>query len=372
MVTFRGHYFDGQSARRHDVRVDFDAAGLRIVSEDGAVRLSWPFDDLLTSERPRPGQPARLSLAADPDARLAVPDIAFVEMLRDRAPRLYARGLARPENRKWAAVIVLALAAIALFAWRGIPALADTIAVLVPHEWEQKLGQGIRRFVLTPERHCQLGAGQTALEKMVDRLTGGERASGLKVAVVNFDVPNAFALPGGQVVIMRGLLAQAEGPDEIAGVLAHEIGHIANRHPLRSFLRAAGFELLLSFVIGDAPILIELALEGGGLLLALSYSREMENQADEFAVDMLRTSKVGSAGLQKFFTRIGKLEDGMAKETGGATAYFSTHPDTAGRVGVIARAPAKGSSPALDAAQWQALKGICADLVGQDKQKNSN
>lgn len=371
MVTFRGTYFDGQSARQHEVRVAFEADALRIASDDGAIDLPWPFADLITSERPRPGQPARLSLALNPDARLVIPDIAFVELLRDAVPHLYARGLARPENRKWTAAIIVVLLGLGLFAWKGIPALADTIAVFVPQEWAQKLGQGMRKFILTPERHCVAAEGQAALEKMVERLTGGAGPENLKVAVVDFDVPNAFALPGGQVVIMRGLLKGAEGPDEVAGVLAHEIGHVIHRHPLRGVLRAAGFELLLSFVVGDVPILIELAVEGGGLLLALSYSREMEQQADDFAVDMLTRTKIGSAGLQAFFKRIAKLEHEITGETGSTTSYFSTHPDTAGRIGVIARAPAQGASPSLDAAQWQTLKGICDGLVREDEKKPS-
>ena len=371
MVTFRGQYFDGQSARRHEVRVSFQPDALRILSDDGGIDLPWPFAELVTSERPRPGQPARLSLKLNPDARLVIPDIAFVEMLRDRVPHLYARGLARADNRKWTLAIMATLLALGLFAWKGIPALADTIAPLVPREWEEKLGQGMRQVVLSEERHCKTAAGQTALENMVVRLTGGGGPESLKVAVVDFDIPNAFALPGGQVIIMRGLLTGAEGPDEVAGVLAHEIGHIVHRHPLRGFLRAAGFELLLSFVIGDVPLLIELAVEGGGLLLALSYSRDMERQADDFAVEMLTRTKIGSAGLQAFFKRIAELQTKAGTEDSGGTSYFSTHPDTAGRIAVIARAPAKGASPSLDKAQWQALKGICADLAREKEKKSS-
>jgi Zn-dependent protease with chaperone function len=362
LVTFRGDYYDGRSARKHSVRVQFEADTLRLVSDDKTINVAWPFEELRSSERPRPGQPVRLSLALNADARLIVPDVAFVELLRQSVPRLFARGLARPENRKWTAVILLALLGIGLFGWKGIPALADTIAPLVPQEWARDLGRGLRDLILTEERHCRDPDGQAALEQMVTRLTGGRWPEGLKVTVANIDVPNAFALPGGQIIILRGLLNGAGGPDEVAGVLAHELGHVVDRHPLRGFLRAAGFELLLSFVVGDVPILIELAVEGGGLVLALSYSRDMELQADKFAVDMLTRSGVGSAGLQAFFERIAKLEEEMSEQTMGTTAYFSTHPDTRGRIEVIAQAPAQGSSPALDDAGWAALKDICKSL----------
>lgn len=196
---------------------------------------------------------------------------------------------------------------------------------------------------------------------MVARLTDGADL-GYQVRVQVFDHPmiNAFAAPGGQVVIMRGLLDKAPegllGADAVAGVLAHEFAHVTNRDATRNALRVAGTAGILSMVVGDvagSAVLVAVAQQ----MLDSSYTREAEAAADIFALDMLARAKVDAAGFAAFFDRL-KQEEGRLK----LPEYFASHPATDGRA-EAARDFASGqaaTTPVLSAEDWATLRDICA------------
>ena len=177
------------------------------------------------------------------------------------------------------------------------------------------------------------------------------------LSVVVFDDPlvNAFALPGGYVVFFDGLLDVAQDPDEIAGVFAHEIGHVVARDPSRMALRSAGSIGVLGLLFGD--------FAGGAVVLFLAerliqanYSQTAEMNADIFASETLEKAGISPLGLAQMFERF--------RELGGTTPdlleHFMAHPDLMSR---IERAEASASAapftPSLTDVEWQALKTIC-------------
>jgi len=175
--------------------------------------------------------------------------------------------------------------------------------------------------------------------------------------VFDHEMVNAFAAPGGQVVLMRGLIEAASGPEAVAGVLAHEIGHVENRDATRNALRAAGSAGLLSMVFGDfsggaiAVVLAEQMLNAG-------YTREAERAADDFALEAMRRAGVDSAGLASFFEFIMEKQGDVPKGLG----YFMSHPPSQARAEKALRvAEGQGETkPVLSAAEWRALQDICA------------
>ena len=146
---------------------------------------------------------------------------------------------------------------------------------------------------MTPE-------GDAALTRLADRILAGARLHvPVEMEVIRSDQVNAFAAPGGRIAILSGLLETASGPDQVAAVLAHELGHVAHRDGLRAILRAAGTQGALTLFLGD--------LAGGSLsaltqlALAASYSREMEREADEYAHARLAAAGIPTAALARFF-----------------------------------------------------------------------
>jgi predicted Zn-dependent protease len=163
---------------------------------------------------------------------------------------------------------------------------------------------------------------------------------------------NAFALPGGHIYVFEGLIDKAQTADEVAGVIAHEIGHVANRDSTRTVIQAAGLSFLFGTVLGD--------FVGGGAvvlaskaLLQTSYSREVERRADAYAVELM--DKVGGdpRALGIILQRIdGTNHPGMK--------LLLDHPDTKDRLAAINTAPPTKAVPLLDPVEWAALKRICS------------
>jgi predicted Zn-dependent protease len=217
--------------------------------------------------------------------------------------------------------------------------------------WEQKMGDAMIGDL--GGRICDGAEGQRALDALVQRID--PEADKLRVRIVNVDMVNAAALPGGQIVIFRGLLQEAKNPDELAGVLGHEIGHVRNRDVMQALLRQMGLSLLLGGVGGDV---------GGALNSAISasYSRAAESRADGYAINLMRTANVSPLPTAGFFDRLAADERKLGK---GAIAmsYMSSHPLSDERRKIFLASARKGAaySPAVTPQQWRAIVDACAN-----------
>ncbi|MEW6677545.1 MAG: M48 family metallopeptidase [Pseudomonadota bacterium] len=155
--------------------------------------------------------------------------------------------------------------------------------------------------------------------------------------VARNDQVNAFALPGGHVVIFTGLLEAADSADEVAGVLAHQISHVTLRHSLQGLIRERGLRAVLAVMLGDfaGRPWATMAEE----FLAMNYSMDMEREADLNAVGLLRRAALASSGMASFFE---KMDD----EQGFGIAFLAAHPVDEARLKAIRKAiKAQGTYP---------------------------
>ena len=292
-----------------------------------------------------PGGPLRLARG---DARLTVADPAFAAALVGVVPRLR-------QGHRFAAAAFTAAAIFAVIVgglwWRGA-ALTAVLAAALPPAWEQAIGD--RLVAQLPFRRCRSEAGDAALRKLAARLIQGlEPPLALAVGVYDVAMVNAFAMPGGHVLLLRGLLRQADGPDEIAGVMAHEIGHVMRRDPIRGLVTHIGVGVAAQVAIGGGS---------GGSLAAqfatLSYSREVEAAADREAVTLLRRSGIGTRGFAAFFDRLAMRSPSLLPQ------FLSSHPAPAAREAALAAGtPTPPSAPVLSFGEWQALRDICTETT---------
>lgn len=245
----------------------------------------------------------------------------------------------------WAAGIALVLSALVLVgAIKGL----DLVARAIPYAWEQKLGDAISGDF--GAQLCRAPGGQKALDDLARRLSPSDRP--IRIGVVNIPIVNAVALPGGRILIFRGLIDEARSPDEVAGVLAHEIGHVEHRHVMVALLRRFGLGLL----IGSGGT----AAEYGQALLDARYSRAAESEADEFSVKQLLQAGISPAATAAFFRRLSKEEAGMS----GPLVYLASHPPSAERRRRFEAAARSGRPfrPALSSPQWAAVRSICSGV----------
>lgn len=366
-------FFDGMTAGRHNVRVALsdDRQALMIHGDRLDETLRWPLADLRaltdTSDKDRLTLTRHMHTTdeapRDP-ARLVIHDADLIAWVHRTRPGLFRRDVHKgtwARVAKWTGGMV---AAVALMLFVILPAMADTLARIIPIEREIAFGKSVTRqmeFALGGTRlgdlQCSNPAGEAALQTMLTRLTSAQDMKyDIALQVFDHDMVNAFAAPGGQVVILRGLLDAAESPDEVAGVLAHELGHVESRDATRHTLRAAGSAGLLTMVLGDFTGGVAIAVLGEQMLSS-AYTREAEGAADGFALEMLSDAGVDATGFARFFSELADIEDGMFSMPG----YLATHPvtrDRAERAETFARGQ-ESTSPILTDADWQALKAIC-------------
>jgi Zn-dependent protease with chaperone function len=365
-------YFDGTSSQKHRVTLHI-GAGLDIV-EDGKVIASWPFDTIRRADGP-PGMLRLRSVSALPLARLEVEDKATIATLLPRCPKLDADQGGPGQTRRIVFWSVAAACSILLVAIYGIPYAADRLAPFVPFAIEKRIGEAVDTQVraILGGKECTSPEGLAAYAVLVDKLKGAGGVEHLPIdaKVLSHKMANALALPGGKVYLIDGLLQKARNVDEVAGVLAHEIGHIVHRDSLRRVIQAGGTSFLVGLLLGD--------VFGGGAIifvtqhmLEASYSRESEGQADAFAIEVMHKLGRSPRPLGELLMRITGSEAEAAKaekdgkkrknsKKGRGFTLINSHPLTQDRLDLMTKVDRGNSGPELlTPAQWRALRSICA------------
>lgn len=342
-------FFDGSSNRKRRVALRFSRK--LEIAEDDLVIASWPYDDIRRAD----GQATlRLSaVSALPLARLEVADEATAQTLLARCGAL---DLASGGSQTWRIVgwSLAAACSILLITLYGIPLLADRLAPLVPIAAEKRLGDAVDKQVraLMGGHVCAEPAGQRAFAKMVDRLReAGGVSSPMEAQVLSSAIPNAVALPGGKIYLFEGLLQKAQNPDEIAGVIAHELGHAHRRDGLRQLIQTGGTSFLIGLLFGDITG-SGAVIFGARSILDASHSRDAESGADDFAVAAMTGLGRSPAALGEFLVRI------TGSDSRGT--ILDSHPLSAERLDRMKRLDRPTTGPAiLTDVEWQALKDIC-------------
>lgn len=360
-----GHFFDAehrQSATPGWARaqVRFDTRGLALERE-GTVTTYWPYRSIGTNGPVPPKTGARIVLTstAESGATLTVDHPQFLASLLQSAPHL---SRAAPRGPDWMPMVwasVALVAAIGGLIW-AIYALFPykTLARQIPEETRAKIGDMALKEMTKGHKRCETPAGSQALDRLVDRLA---KASGsgitFKVQVVDWGLVNAFAVMGNQIVLTKGLLGAASSPDEVAGVLGHEMGHAIEVHPESAVLRALGTIIGVQVLLGGwTP---DIATQAASQLLLLRYSRSAETEADEVALRLLKTAGISPGPFAGFFDKISK-EDEKSKSKGSSLPdVFSTHPPPPERAKRAKAQPPYPATPALGSSDWQALRKIC-------------
>ncbi|KRT71066.1 MAG: putative peptidase [candidate division NC10 bacterium CSP1-5] len=363
-TDWEGYYLDGRSAARHRVAIRLMRSGLEVTTEAGT--LWWPYPEIRQTQGFYAGEEVRLERGGEIPEALLVSDAAFLTALHRVAPELATR-FHDPARRRMRAklTLVAALAVIgittALYLW-GIPAIAGIVASQVPASWEEGLGEAVVENLAPAPKRCTDPTLTRAVEEITITLTRTLPSSHytFRVMVVDNPTVNAIAAPGGFIVLFRGLVERTQTPEELAGVLAHEVQHILKRHATRLLVQNASTGLLVAALTGDASGAMRFGLEGARILGILRYSRGYEEEADVEGMRMLIAARIDPAGLVRFFESLKEKEEG--REIPAFLTYLSTHPSTAGRVERLKSLAAQADGQwitLLPDLQWREITQIC-------------
>nr|WP_249806370.1 M48 family metallopeptidase [Bradyrhizobium sp. 1] len=331
------------------------ADALEIV-EAGVTPVRWAYDDIRRADSPA-GVLRLASTSAPPLARLEIRDVALAADVTARCPRLDEHQTSRRGVAKivgWSMAAAVSIVCVVLF---GVPLAADRLAPLVPKPIERRIGDASEVQVKTifGRNACSDSAGKAAFTKLVNRLrdAAGLDDDNMTAGVLPSAIPNAFALPGGKVYVLNALIDKAENPDELAGILAHELGHLKHHDNMRGLIYNGGTSFLIGLLFGDVTGSSAVIFASRSVVEA-SYSREAETAADTFAIDIMHALGRSPKPAAELMFRI------TGKEGGGLTSILASHPLTEDRLARMTKEdrPASGP-PLLTDTEWQALKGIC-------------
>lgn len=368
-MAIAARYHDGVVANVVPVSLEYDAQNTMLIIRDtdkGDVLACWLAGDIHTIPGRR-GQ-LRLGAAGLPDgARVVIDDARNGARVLATLPVLMEKR--RQEAGRQIRVVglaTLALASVIIAYLYGIPLLASRVVELVPPAWETRLGETVGRQMeaqLSETGSAPLcdadpdSLSNRALARFAEAVMEGSGSPfELDIKVVRSPVPNAFALPGGQVYFFSGLLEQAETQDEFVGVLAHELGHVVHRHGMEQLISTAGTGLLIGFILGDMTG-VSVAAGLGATLIDTRFSREAERQADAFAARMAHRLDFNPAGLAELINRV-EADSDLAR----AFALFNTHPLTDDRKQALEDMSAdrpEGLQAPFSNAEWLAIRTMC-------------
>jgi predicted Zn-dependent protease len=252
---------------------------------------------------------------------------------------------------------LLALTGLSIYFWL-VPALAGAAARLIPKSWEETMGAAVSRQIAPPGQRCEDPRLLKALDEIVERLEYGIPAPAYRFRVAVLDTPevNALAAPGGHIVVFRGLLERADRPEQLAGVLAHELQHVLLRHSTRAIVREMFFTLLVAWLFGGGDL--ESLVGAAHSLGALHFARSQEEEADREGMKMLLAARVDPEGMIEMFEKLAE----SSRQLPGFLSYLSTHPDTKERIGALRQMMGPAVDPPrnlLPGVDWGAVRRAC-------------
>ncbi len=405
-IVYSGQFSDGRTARITDVDVRLAEHGIDLfVAKSGELLGGWPYEELESSVFVQTGEPVHLGNKTLLGARLFVPNHAghradFASKLLERVPEL-SRQRANLRVVFWltGAAVASILAIIAINMMDFSP--ARSIAQMIPDNVRKGLGEQVIASLGRGNTACHSPKGDKAFAKILTRLDKATGKAGkFDIKVIQIGMMNAFAAPGEYIVISKKLLDFVESPEELAGVIAHEMGHGEKMHPEAGVVRALGISAGISIAMGGSTGGLG---DLGGMLLQLKYSRTAETEADQLALQTLKAAQIPAKPFAAFFARLEKRHGGLGdlkealdkaggkdkktsdkakkeKTTNGhnddkkvvekepdvkedgfmhALQLLSTHPSSPARIKMIKSQPKWKSTPLLSASEWQDLRKIC-------------
>lgn len=360
---WKGHYFDGKSAVKNDVTVTLDEKHIVIKFQDKT--LKWNHDLCRIVDDIAIDNYSRIEYLDDKNQKLVVYDPDFLKLLSSKADfkkRFTRKSLSSSKLKRYALTgLVLILLILPFTYFFLLPQFSEFIARNMPVWAEKRLAENYYNLLAPKESRCNDEEKLLKLDSVMKRLLEKENDSRYEFnfTVVKSDIVNAFALPGGSVVFYSGLINKTENPEQFAGVMAHELQHVLNRHGTKAMVNQFSLNILIGALTGFNSS-GNSAIEALKLLGQFKYSRDFEQQADTEGVRMMADVGINPKGMAGFF-QILKKEVGDVPDY---LKYFSTHPQTDSRIENLELLAEKFETKPVELfseKEWEDIKNICKE-----------
>ncbi|MGH7884561.1 MAG: M48 family metallopeptidase [Thermodesulfobacteriota bacterium] len=362
-TDWKGHYFDGKSAVKHEVSINLseDAVIINLRNE----KFEWNINDCHIVDDISIDDYARIENLRDKNQKLVIYDSDFIQLLRSKfsfKKKLSRNSLLSSNLRKYAAIgFLFILIASPFIYFFVLPKISDFAAEKMPLWFEKRLAENYYQILAPEKSRCNDKERLEKLNFIINKLleSSPDNRYSFTLTVIKSDIVNAFALPGGDIVFYSGLIKKTKTPDQVAGVMAHELQHVLKRHGTKGLVKQLSFDIILSALTGSS--------DGGNAAIGavklaglFKYSRDFEEEADKEGIKMMIESRIDPNGMVEFFDIMNKLTG----EIPGYLKYFSTHPQTESRIETLqnyAKSFSEKPQKLFTDKEWEDIKKICDD-----------
>jgi Zn-dependent protease with chaperone function len=322
MTQIPASYFDGKTSRVHRVSLSVNDG---IASISGDAQRASPINELRVSERTRNGF-----------RKVTFPDDAYLEI--NNAPEFddllaatgYRDSAVVRMQQSWRNALIGLVATIAILVLGylyALPIAADIVAKALPESVERSISKGTLEFldkrILAPSQ-LPVARRDAITKKFQMMVPPKEGAPSYEIIFRKSNIgPNAFALPSGQIIMTDELVKLMSNDEQVIGVLAHELGHLHERHLMRRIVQSSAIGAVITVIFGDVSSIIATVPT---VMLDMKYSRDAEREADDYAIAMMKANGIPLSQLSDSFERM-KTKEGEAPPP-----YLSSHPSTDDRI----------------------------------------
>jgi len=331
MKTFSGQFYPSYFSPPSEATLLLSDRTLSIGFHDqdgNPARQDWPIkevqgDFLFAEQRSR-----FVHLKTQAEFRVTGREaFEYLEEIKAESARSWFRKKKTGNLRRTVTLLSAMLLAGSLLYFFMVPWLAEQMATVVSKKTERQLGDSVFEAMQSTQTEDTMAT--RVLNDFFNALSI-ETDYSIRITVVKDETVNAFALPGGQLVVYTGLLENMETYPELAALLSHEFVHVEKRHATRSIFRSMGSDLFIALLFGKSSGLATLVIGQANQLRTLSYSRSLEKEADLEGYRLMRERGIDPAGYDQLFKHL--------KDSSPSTEIpemISSHPDTDNRMQYI-------------------------------------
>jgi hypothetical protein len=323
-------FYDGKSSSGYDAESEFSTSGIAVnyslsTGEKQILNINY---HTITGVYIKPGKNLLIVFFNNTYQYLEVkniPQVVSILKMTGHTPTYHSiNDFVNSDSGKIITIFGGAIAIILALYFYIIPFAADTFARNLPKEYEVNLGNQLYKQLISQDSIDTL---KTNLVKQFAKEINFNTDYQLEITVVHNNELNAFATPGGHILVYDGLLNKLENPEELTGLLAHEATHIRERHSLRAMASDLSRSIFLSIILHDRSGISSVLIQNADMLNSLRYSREMERIADKGAIETMTNNNIDPEGMIQLLYLLKRQE-----KTTQSYTYFSTHPATQERI----------------------------------------
>lgn len=323
-LTYQGRYFDGHSSKPYTVDIAWLNNGLLIqyIKNNELISTKWDAQHITHTQLSN-GIVSLKYETTFPYQQLDITDTNFiqryrVEYLKKPAKRFRFIGLYTLLSLVTVIGVMIWLAYFVL-----LPLIADWGAKVFPKEYEISMGKKLYETILSEEK---IDSNKTIAINQFFKQLHVETSYPIRITVVKKNVVNAFAMPGGGIVVYDEILKNMNSPEQLAALLSHEFSHVELRHTTKNLFRTMAGYLFISIIFSDANGIAAVLVENAHELRNLSYSRDLETEADNNGLKILQQNKLSAQGMIDLFEQLKGANSVEVNE------LVSTHPDVDNRI----------------------------------------